>query len=233
MIRTEEGNDPFLPRPFTMYRKRLWEAGAPLRQEGMEIFFQVVGRGTRILSTMKSGQRIHLWGPLGRGWDWTQDTRAVLVGGGIGVASLVSLAEAMAETPGGGALALLGARTPDRLWGVDAFRDCGVPVLTAVERGDHPFQGTVLDLLKEQRDTLVGERVGLFVCGPAAMLRAVALWALDSGVECQVSLESPMACGVGVCLGCAVKRSAGPGYLRVCTEGPVLDAKEIDWGAWD
>jgi dihydroorotate dehydrogenase electron transfer subunit len=105
-------------------------------------------------------------------------------------------------------------------------------VHTAVEAQGHAFQGTVLDLMEDRRHELLGKEPALYVCGPPGMLKGVARWARSEGIPCQVSLESPMACGVGVCLGCSVRASGDAEYLRVCQEGPVFDARAIDWEAW-
>ena len=233
MVRAGEGHDPFLPRPFTMFRRRLEGDDPGCGADGLEILFQVVGRGTRILSQMAPGRTIDVLGPLGRGWRLKPERDAVLVGGGMGVASLVCLAEELPVGQRQGSWVLLGARTSDRLWCVEELKGCGARVMTIVEEGDHAVRGTVLDLLDANRQEIMRVATTLYACGPAPMLKGVALWALQEGVDCQVSLESPMACGVGVCLGCSVKDSRGAGYLRVCHEGPVMDAEEIDWGAWD
>jgi dihydroorotate dehydrogenase electron transfer subunit len=156
----------------------------------------------------------------------------VLVGGGVGVASLVSLAEEIEADRRRETWAFVGARTADRLWGVEELRRCGVKILTAVEDGDHPFQGTVLDLLRKNREAVLLRRSRLFVCGPSAMLRAVAMWALDNELDCQVSLESPMACGIGICFSCVAKVRGPSGtwdYRRTCVEGPVFDAGDVEF----
>lgn len=229
MVRVGPGLDPLLSRPFAFHRGALREGGgAPQRGEGLELLCQVVGRGTRLLSQKRPGEWIDALGPLGKGWEPREEEAAVLVGGGIGVASLLPLAEKLVQMRQR-VLVFLGARSPDRLWCLEELENHGVDLHTAAEEGDHPFNGTVLDLLKARWDTISSLSPQLFVCGPPMMLKSVAQWAMAQGVACQVSLEASMACGAGVCLGCAVKSSEGATYHHVCKDGPIFEASQIDW----
>jgi|YNPNPStandDraft_1061719.scaffolds.fasta_scaffold04343_6 dihydroorotate dehydrogenase electron transfer subunit len=231
MVRVGEGYDPLLRRPFALHRKGLRRGRRGRKSDGGEILFQVVGRGTQALAQKGKGDVIDLFGPLGRGWGRPSGGKPVLVAGGVGVASLVCLAQEMPLGLRRGAVAFIGAKSRERLWCVDDLEEMGLTVHTSVERGEGPFRGTVLELLEAHWLEIAHRSPFLFVCGPKAMVRAVAQWAEGQGVPCQVSLESSMGCGTGVCLGCAVK--ARSGYLRVCKDGPVFDATEIDWGALD
>ena len=233
MVRTSGGLDPLLPRPFALHRRHLHGVEEELVGDGLEIFVQVVGRGTRFLSRKPSGEMIDVIGPLGRGWRLKRQDSPVLVAGGIGVATFVALAEDMPEAQRRRTTVFLGAQSPDELWCVEDLERCGLEVYTAAERGRHVFKGTAFDLLTANREAVRHKSCSLLVCGPPPMLKRVAAWAMEEGLPCQVSLEAPMACGVGVCLGCAVKASQSSSYLRVCREGPVMDAGEIDWTAWD
>jgi dihydroorotate dehydrogenase electron transfer subunit len=233
MLGVGDGLDPLLPRPFAVHRRRLRGAGAEGMGEGLEILFQVVGKGTKALSLKSPGQWIQVVGPLGRGWETEGREGPILVAGGMGVASLICLAEEMDPAQAEVAAVFLGARSPGRLWCAEEFEALGLALHTAVEEGDHPFKGTVVDLLGAHEEAMVRRSASVFACGPPAMVRRTALWAMARGLPCQVSLESPMACGVGVCLGCVVKRADGEGYLHACQDGPVMDASLVDWGAWD
>jgi dihydroorotate dehydrogenase electron transfer subunit len=234
LIRATDGFDPLLPRPFALHRRQLQDSGARRKGDGLEILVQVVGRGTELLSRKAVGAEVDVMGPLGCGWTLEGQDHPVMVAGGIGVASFVALAEEMPADQRKRSRVLLGARSPERLWCLEDLERRRIRVYTAVERGKGHCRGTVFDLLMTQRDDIMQVSPSLFVCGPPPMLKRVAQWAIKEGVRCQVSLEAPMACGVGVCLGCAVKgtRSA-TAYLRVCQEGPVMDAREVDWAAWD
>jgi dihydroorotate dehydrogenase electron transfer subunit len=115
------------------------------------------------------------------------------------------------------------------VWGREELEEMGVAVQAAVEHGGGGFPGTVVELLQARERELPVPGARLLACGPPGMLKRVALWGLARGIPCQVSLEAPMACGVGVCLGCAVKRPGDRGYTRLCREGPVMDAADVDW----
>lgn len=218
MVRVREGADPFLRRPFSFSqifppqeKKR-----NPLDEGGVEICYQVVGRGTSVLAGVREGERLDVLGPLGRGF-WTEEgrSRAVLVGGGIGSAPLLSWAQELrgkgkkktSRGPEGGReiIFLLGAKTRDRLVGIPDCRKMGIEPAVATEDGSLGAPGLATDLL--ERELLGGryESTVIYACGPHAMLSRVAQMADQFDLPCQVLLESRMACGVGACLGCTVK----------------------------
>lgn len=226
MVKATEGLDPFLPRPFSWLRKG--EEG--LRSgHRVEILFQVLGRGTARLARMRPGERLQVLGPLGRGWDWNPTSVPLLVGGGVGAASLVSLLEWIPPQLRSSVWVLVGARSGRQLWCGQEMSKMGAKVLLASQDGLKGFRGTVLELLLHEEARLLRSGTEVFACGPREMLREVAKWAASKGVGCQVSLETPMACGVGLCLGCAVRLSGSRGYARACQEGPVFRSEEIEW----
>jgi dihydroorotate dehydrogenase electron transfer subunit len=233
MVRSGDGLDPFLSRPFALHRVHPPGSTSGSFGDDLEILFQVVGRGTGMLARRGVGETLDVLGPLGRGWNLEANISPILGGGGIGVASLVSLAEGMDPEQRLTASVFVGAQSPERLWCIEDLEQYGLKPHTAVETGKHPFRGNVLDLLTSHWGDVATKNPKLFVCGPRGMLSAIAQWAIARGVPCQVSLESRMACGVGVCLGCAVKMADRDGYIKICHDGPVLDADQIDWGAVD
>jgi dihydroorotate dehydrogenase electron transfer subunit len=160
----------------------------------------------------------------------------VLVAGGVGVAPLLFLARELAEN-GVRPLALYGARTAADL-PLAADLEAVAELRVATEDGGRGVRGRVTVLLEAALDDLAaaGQSVKIYTCGPDAMMAAVAAVAAVRGLPCEVSLETPMACGYGVCLGCPVPRAprateggGPPGYLYACTEGPCVDAAVIDW----
>lgn len=233
MVRVGDGSDPLLRRPLALHRKGLRGAKRIRGDDAGEILFQVVGRGTRSLAKRVAGDVIDLFGPMGRGWRVPSGGKPVLVAGGMGVASLVCLGQEMPAGLRRKTVVFVGAKTKDALWCIGDLEGLGMKVLVSVEQGQGGFTGSVLDLLQVEWPELSRLAPSLFVCGPAAMVKAVALWAEAEKAPFQASLESSMGCGTGVCLGCAVKARERPGYLRVCKEGPVFDAGEIDWGGLD
>ncbi len=219
MLRVGEGIDPLLRRPFSIHRTDPGETGE------FEILFRVVGRGTRLLSRLRAGDRVDALGPLGQGFR-TDAEHPVLVGGGVGVAPLLFLTERLLEQ-GRRPLLLLGARTDRDLLCHQDFTCLAVPCRVATEDGSAGEPGLVTGLLDRALDE-AAPGTAVYACGPPAMLAAVAGRCRRAGVPCQVSLEAHMACGVGACLGCVVPGTDEP-YLRVCREGPVVDANRVDW----
>jgi dihydroorotate dehydrogenase electron transfer subunit len=222
MLKVAAGLDPLLTRPFSVHGAR---GGSLL------LLYRVVGKGTRLLSQVEEGMELLLWGPLGRGFELDAE-RPVLVAGGMGVAPLVFAAERLAArlavqgrqvrflcglASAGQSRALLGRL--GCLPGAEALR-----VETATADGSKGVKGLVTALLPAA--LAWGDAV--LACGPSPMLKAVAKMCAEWDKPCQVSLESPMACGVGACLGCAIP-AAGGGYLRTCQEGPVMYAVQVDW----
>jgi len=203
--------DPILPRPMAIFRSETRGAGARL-----EFQLKVVGRGTALLAALPPGSEIGVLGPLGNGFpDLTGP--AVLVGGGTGIASLYELAAAASVRP----RVLLGGRSVQDLLGLAAFQDLDVDLELVTEDGSVGHRGLVTERLEAKPDTTV------VACGPTGMMRRTAELARAAGARCLVSLESPMACGFGICLGCAIPTQKGISYC--CTHGPVFDAAEVRW----
>ena len=196
----------------------------------IELLYRVVGRGTTLLSEAMPGQTISIVGPLGEGFPLDDfgsgGGPALLVGGGTGIASLYELARALSRA-GRSVVVLLGARSRDDLTGRADFAALGVELVCTTEDGSDGIEGRVTEplvaRLAEHRSA-----ASVFAVGPTPMMRACAELAARYDAACLVSLENPMACGFGVCLGCAAPRAEG-GFALVCREGPVFDAREIDW----
>jgi len=222
MLQTRDGFDPLLRRPMSVARV------LPGRRQ-IEILYKVVGCGTRYLSAQPAGARLRTLGPLGNGFrPPTKGRRPVLVAGGVGIAIFPFLADDLARRRLRPRL-LFGARRKADLVGLEVFRSHRVPIAVATEDGSAGTRGFVTRLLEPLTDS-GAEPSELYVCGPTPMLRAVGALAVQAGIPCQLALESPMPCGIGVCLGCVVActpDAQGPIYRRVCTEGPVFDAGAV------
>lgn len=220
-----ERTDPLLPRPMAVYRTRADGNGTVV-----EVLYKATGRGTRLLADARPGHQVRLVGPLGQGFrdprDVPESQAIVLVGGGTGIASLHDLA---AQAVGDGSSprqvhVILGARSAADLMGADDFKALGVVLHLVTEDGSEGETGRVTKPL----EALLAQPCEVFVCGPTPMMHRCAEMALAEGRRCWVSLENNMACGFGVCLGCAAPRSAG-GFALVCTHGPVFDAQDVEW----
>jgi dihydroorotate dehydrogenase electron transfer subunit len=238
MIRIPGTTDPLLGRPFALYDTVLDEHGQPA---GVDVVYLVVGKVTGLLATLRVGDRVEAWGPLGNGFpDLAGASHVGLVAGGIGQTPFLAHVRDLLGTRGYGGRppkqmaqrvsVFYGVRTADLAAGVQDFTGAGAAVHLATDDGSLGFHGYVTQLLDahEPPDHLVG-------CGPEPMLRALAEWARRKNVPCHVSLETPMACGVGICFSCVTRVATPDGwdYRRVCTDGPVFDAASIVWDAED
>ncbi|MEK6759883.1 MAG: dihydroorotate dehydrogenase electron transfer subunit [Deltaproteobacteria bacterium] len=217
MVRVSDGLDPLLRRPLGVYR---------VGHGTVELLYAVVGKGTEILSKKMPGESVDLLGPLGNGFTLpAKGHRAVLVAGGMGIVPLYMLAKKVKKS-----VLLFGARSAKEASVADDFKGLGINIKIATNDGSVGKKGLVTDLLQDEI------RPGdiIYACGPVGMLKKIATIAAHAGVSCQVSLERSMACGIGVCLGCAVKASShkeasNRNYRMVCSEGPVFDSEDIDW----
>jgi dihydroorotate dehydrogenase electron transfer subunit len=200
---------PYLSRAFSIARRTQGES---------HFLLEDVGPGTRRLCELRAGEQLWALGPLGRGFTAPPEgRRALLVGGGVGIAPLAILQDTLQTT----VTVLLGFR--DRAHAQGAALLDGAHVAT--DDGSTGFHGLVTDLLAAElgRDP---EAV-VYACGPAGMLEGVRAMCARSGTPAQLALEAGMACGFGACFGCVVPRRDGS-YLRVCVDGPVIDAAELD-----
>ncbi|MBM3274634.1 MAG: dihydroorotate dehydrogenase electron transfer subunit, partial [Candidatus Sericytochromatia bacterium] len=205
-----------LRRPFSVYRSGDGRA---------EILYRVKGTGTRIMATWGAGVAVDILGPLGRPFraPWPGE-RVLLVGGGIGVAPLAHFAQCY---PGTGA-AVFGFRGAGEVCAADRAAAAGYDVVVTTLDGSDGVAGTVLSPL--EGGTLQGRFDRILTCGPWPMMAAVAAWAKAAGLACEAALEREMGCGIGACLGCVVETTDPKRpYARVCTEGPVMDVREVAW----
>jgi NAD(P)H-flavin reductase len=204
-----EAGRPYLPRAFSVLR-------APAETHDLEFLVEDVGPGTKRLCELAPDDELLLVGPLGRGFRAPREgRRPLLVGGGVGIAPLAIAQDLLVP----GAPALLGFRDRARAEGSALLSDTRV----ATDDGSIGHRGPVTEVLAEE---LTGERVEVWACGPPAMLEAVRMLCAERGVPAQLALESGMACGFGACFGCVVPTRQG--YVRLCLEGPVLNADRLD-----
>jgi NAD(P)H-flavin reductase len=202
---------PYLPRAFSFARVR---PGGTL-----DFMLEAIGPGTERLAELEPGEGLGLMGPLGIGFDLEQPgRRPLLVGGGIGAAPLVALQDEL----GPDARVLLGFRSEAHAEAAGLFFASDPAVVT--DDGSVGRQALVTELLREELDRDPGSTV--YACGPPPMLEAVRALCAERAVPAQLALESGMACGYGACFGCVVPTRDG--YVRLCVDGPVLDAAALD-----
>lgn len=211
--------DPLLPRPLGVHE---------IDSDLVKILIEPVGRGTISLAGMRVGDRLSVLGPLGNGFDLTGDGTALVVGGGIGAAPLAFVARALAARDRD-VRCMLGFRTRGQAVVAELFRNLPVEVYT--EDGSMGRKGLVseplTDILKQMEQAGGSSGAEVFACGPDAMLAAVSRLCQKCGATAQVSIAAHMACGVGACQGCVIRTVDG--YRRVCSEGPVFPAADIEW----
>lgn len=246
MVRLAAGDDPLLARPLALYDTVLDFQGQPC---GLDIVYLVVGKLTARLARLHPGDEVFLWGPLGNGFPAADGGHLLMVAGGIGQTPFLALArEALGLRVYGDPprpatrveciTFCYGVRTAALLAGLDDFASLGVQVLTSTDDGTAGHHGLVTELLDgllapAARTTEHGRRkmpLRIVCCGPEPMMAAVARRAQQADVPCLVSLETPMACGLGICFSCVAKVRQADGdwdYRRTCVEGPVFDAAQI------
>ncbi len=209
---------PYLPRAFSILR---------VREGEWQFMLEDVGPGTRRLSELRAGEGLLALGPLGNGFRRVPDAPALLVGGGVGTAPLAILQDEL-DGQGAPVTALLGFRDAEHARGAELLHDAQL----ATDDGSAGHHGLVTDLLAAELDRAAEPGAAptppvVYACGPPPMLEAVRAMCEQRGVGAQLALEAGMACGYGACFGCAVPRRSG-GYARVCLDGPVLDASELE-----
>ncbi|MBI5472184.1 MAG: dihydroorotate dehydrogenase electron transfer subunit [Ignavibacteriae bacterium] len=214
-IKVASGTDPLLRRPFSVYYTH---------DDIVEIIFNVIGKGSAALCRKHAGDQLNVLGPLGVPFSTSKDDfdLALLVGGGLGVAPLPLTTLALRRL-GKTIRTYLGARSASYM--VESHLE---NLSIATDDGSQGFHGTVVDLLRAEYDTFKRKRIRIFACGPTLMLRAVAKFAMETNIPCEVSLEGPMACGFGICQGCPVELvDENRKYALMCKDGPTFDVRRI------
>lgn len=204
-----------LPRPISICE-------IDKKDNAIRLVYRVAGKGTSEFSRMRTGMQLKVAGPLGNGFP-TKNKKAFLIGGGIGIPPMLELAKSLdCEKQ-----IVLGFR--DELFLLDEFKKQG-KVYIATEDGSAGTEGNVLDAIREN-----GLRADIiYACGPAPMLRALKEYAAKEGIECWISMEERMACGIGACLACVCKSRERDAHSnvknkRICKEGPVFRTEEVEF----
>ncbi|WP_448587991.1 dihydroorotate dehydrogenase electron transfer subunit [Thermocrinis sp.] len=209
MVRSWDGLDPLSRRAFAVADKG---------KDSLVFYYDVVGRATTLMAKLREGERVSILGPLGKNLFPLEGEKHLLLGGGIGLSGLSLLAKELRRL-GKEVFVCYGARSSQGLAMKEWLKNSGLNHRIFTDDGSEGEKGSVLDCLKD-----FGKEWIVHACGPKAMLRALQGMAEDKKVY--LSLEAPMACGWGVCLGCVVRSKDGK-FLRVCYEGPVFDFQEV------
>jgi dihydroorotate dehydrogenase electron transfer subunit len=214
-IKTDEGIEPLLRRPFSVYHTE---------GEKVRIIFNVVGKGTEVLKRKHQGDVLDVLGPLGVPFSLQLPSfdHAILLGGGLGVAPL-PLAPRELIRREKTILTILGARSSSLI--VDRYLQ---NVVIATDDGSAGLRGNVVDALRFRIPELDAARTRVFACGPTPMLRALQKLLVEEGIEGEAALEGPMGCGFGICQGCPVELVGDERkYALMCKEGPTFDLRRI------
>lgn len=215
---------PLLRRPFSVCQVE--------RDAGwISILWKNVGPGTRLLSSHRVGTVLSVIGPLGKGYSLPKEKSSIaLVAGGLGVAPMPILAQALRERSFDCTL-LLGARTAHELWGKEELQRLGVRIKIATDDGSVGQRGFVTELLQGWIKEHEPSTSRVFACGPMPMLARVAAICAAANVRAEVAVETVMGCGFGICMGCPIEPSIGVEsfgrYYLACTDGPVFAANAI------
>lgn len=220
--------DPLLRRPFSVSR---------LKPGGFELLIKAVGRGTDILQHLSMGTVLSVHGPLGNGYPVKairKDGKIMLVAGGIGIASIISLLDYFLESayPLQNIDLIVGARTAAELISLDECTELvekGLTLSISTDDGSRGHKGMVTDLVSQQLQHAEKKPI-ILSCGPMPMLTALGKLSMEESCPCYLSLESRMACGFGVCLGCVTRKNTDDSshpWVKVCQDGPVFEAATL------
>jgi len=215
-ILVEDSQTTFLRRPISIY-------DVDYRENTVDFLIQIVGDGTAKLSHINRGEEVDLVYPLGEGFTWDATLkRALLIGGGVGLAPLLYLAKRLSIS-GVEVTTLIGGRSQENIIELDNFKKTG-DVFISTEDGSMGEKGL---LTTNSLMDSINDYDKIFTCGPDPMMRAVARIARENEMDCEGSLENMMACGIGACLCCVEETTTG--NRCVCTEGPVFNINELKW----
>jgi dihydroorotate dehydrogenase electron transfer subunit len=205
--------DIFLRRPFSIY---------DYSKETVTIVYRVVGKGTQSLREAKKNEKTLVLGPLGNGFNIKKRDAYVVITGGIGVAGVHLLIKGLKSK----ARLFYGCSSKEELRVIDDIMRFN-PEISTLD-GSDGFRGDVVTLFRKQKKTFEGKNVEIFTCGPEGMIKSIRKEIEDVKTPCQVLVEERMACGLGLCFGCAIKTiDEKEPYKRACKEGPVFDLWQI------
>ncbi len=231
----EGASSPLLRRPFSIHKVKNDSSNT---QNQIDILYKRVGQGTALLNKKRADDWLDIIGPLGNGFNLPlpsslpenkEGQSIVLVGGGIGVAPLLFLAQSLAHIKNFAAhiYILIGAKTKESILCTEEFKELGIEVRIATDDGSVGLKGTAAALLRGLLSTLETSRSTIYASGPKPMIREIARISREEEISCYLSLEGVIACGFGACLGCAVNTRKG--YKLICKDGPVFAGSQLLW----
>lgn len=217
-IRCSNGIDPLLRRPISI-------SGVNRKKKTVDFIVQVRGNATKTLSERNVGESLDILGPLGKGFTISNNFRKIaIIGGGIGIFPLLFLGRELQNTD---VYCYLGFRTKSLIILIDEFIHFSKELKVVTNDGSYGYRGLVTNVIKEDVNTIRFDMI--YGCGPLPMLKSLQKIALELEIPCEISVEERMACGVGACLGCAIKLVDGDTwtYGHVCKNGPVFSVDKL------
>jgi len=229
MVRPTGILEPILRRALAVYKSVTSDSGTSI-----ELLYQVFGRGLDQLMRVRTNDAVDCLGPLGNCFPIPDDNEreCILVAGGIGSAALYMIGEQL-KNAGRAVRLFFGAGTKSALIGIEDFQQLEIEVDTSTDDGSAGYHGRITDALESYLDRHSEQNPTLFTCGPYPMMKRVAEIATSRRLTALVSIETRMACGFGVCVGCVhpIRSETGGGftYKRVCIDGPVFNSQAVVW----
>lgn len=212
-IQVSDSHFPLLRRPFSI---------SNVEDDYLSFMFKVVGEGTKILSNKIPGDKINLLGPLGNSFDLNlSDKHLIMVAGGIGIAPFPYVIRKLNPNIEHNVLFGVRNKSESHVYGLQN-------VHFSSDDGSLGLHGNVIDLLNEQLSKYDPKDIHVFACGPNQMLRALKTFVLEKEISCDVSMESAMACGFGICQGCPIEYKNEESYKLICKDGPVFNIRDIE-----
>jgi len=211
-IKVNDDNFPLLRRPFSI---------SEVDGDHISFMFNLVGIGTDILSRKRKDDIIDIIGPLGKGFNFVGDYKnALIIAGGIGTAPFPYLIQEIGNDKN--LTSFVGGRSK-----ADIILSGMKNTFVSTDDGSEGFHGNVVQLLDSKIDDFQTDETKIFACGPTPMLRAVSEFSIKRGISCEISTESVMACGFGICQGCVIESTKTDGFVLVCKDGPVFNAEDV------
>jgi dihydroorotate dehydrogenase electron transfer subunit len=240
MFRLPGLNDPLLGRPLALYDTVLDSEGRP---SAIDIVYLTLGKMTNRLAGCRAGDEVEIWGPLGNGFPPITTDHLIMVAGGIGQTPFKALGQEYVGSRQYGepprtvlsakrVTMCYGVRTAELAAGVPDFDAAGINVQLSSDDGTLGHHGLVTELLCQLLDEADSEERLVVCCGPEPMMHAVSEICNANNTRCLASLETPMACGIGICFSCVTKVRQPDGtwdWKRTCVEGPIFDGTKIEW----
>ena len=217
MVRVNETYDPFLSRPYSIL---------DCKKGRVKMLLKTVGRGSMMIVQKKPKERMDVLGVLGKGFPFDTGRYPILVAGGMGIVPLWFLAKRLRKQ--GKRFSIIYGERTRTLLGKEIGKTFGKEVFFVTDDGSRGIKSTASDALPFLLDTLNCRKFTIYACGPNGMLKNVVIFGEERNIPVYVSLEERMACGIGVCLGCSVKRKDKSGFLTVCREGPVFKGGDVE-----